>query len=192
MMTRVRVRTSAALLGVLTVAVLVAGVFHPAVKEQWHLWRLESDDETVRRAAAASLARLQSVRAIPRLFELLTESPVEEGSQYFPLVVPERIVRRHALRGAAGIALPADGLSDSATDHDELGDVIHAIRRRARASLPNNFALDALIEISRPVLEYAETLDIAPDDLQARFVRDELRHHVAGGQEPGFDSGTSE
>ncbi len=42
-----RTRIIAAVLGVITVAVVVGGLSHPALIEQWHLWRLESDNEDV-------------------------------------------------------------------------------------------------------------------------------------------------
>jgi HEAT repeat protein len=59
-------------LGLLPVALLAAGaVLWPLAVEEWELHALDSPDHNVREAAAAKLADMGAVRAIPRLLRIL-------------------------------------------------------------------------------------------------------------------------
>ena len=41
--------------------------------EQWYLWKLESEDEETQKTAAEKLGELESVRAIPKLLQVLRD-----------------------------------------------------------------------------------------------------------------------
>jgi hypothetical protein len=60
------------------VVLLLAGVLgRGAVAEWWYIFRLGSPDEDARLAAANKLGEMGSVRAVPRLLELIKQEPRE-------------------------------------------------------------------------------------------------------------------
>ena len=73
------VTLSLAALGV-CVVVACAVVFRDVAVEQWYLWKLDSHDEATRLLAAEKLGELKSVRAVPRLIELIEEEEREKVS----------------------------------------------------------------------------------------------------------------
>ena len=92
-----------------TVSVLVVGssallvavlALKGPVLEEWYLWRLESEDEEQRKAAAASLGNMKSRRAIPQLVEMLKREPFAEIDQLMvlALTVPKKQARTRVFR----------------------------------------------------------------------------------------------
>ncbi len=54
------------------VVLLVAGyAFKDKAVEQWYIWKLESEDEAIRVAAADKLADIGSVKAVPHLIQAI-------------------------------------------------------------------------------------------------------------------------
>ncbi len=63
---------------VLSIAVLVASGFalKPVILEQWYLWQLESEDKVIRKDAAAKLAEMGAVGAVPAILKILERPSV--------------------------------------------------------------------------------------------------------------------
>ncbi len=67
----------------ITLVVLSLFAFKGPLLERWHLYRLQSEDESIRSTALAYLVEKNSPRLTPRLIEVLIESRVETGGVYF-------------------------------------------------------------------------------------------------------------
>lgn len=170
-----RTRIIATVLGVVTVAVVVGGLSHPALIEQWHLWRLESDNEDVCRAAAEALGKRRSVRAVPKLFGLLMDPEAKSMAMSSP----------RELRAELLVALQAAARQGQKSSGDrEVQRIVEEMRRHLRSTLPNSFALDALVAIGQPALDHAETLNVAPDDRRLNYIVSELRYSVGRPRDP--------
>ncbi len=78
------------------IAVLVASGFalKPAILEQWYLLKLESEDEESRKDAAANLAELGAVGAVPVMLKLLGRTTGSSGT-YSAANPPEHSVASH-------------------------------------------------------------------------------------------------
>ena len=108
-------------LGVSAAVIAVISLRHP-LREQWHLYRLNSDDQEIRKNAVASLGGIRSVRAIPRFIslwrqdlhdtpfagsirELTCEALAEIGPAAIPSLVDALEDTSEGVRTCAAIAL---------------------------------------------------------------------------------------
>ena len=66
-------------IGVVVVGAMVtvwAGIaFEEKLVEQWYLWKLDSAEEKEQELAAEKLGQMRSIRAVPRLVEILRRTP---------------------------------------------------------------------------------------------------------------------
>ncbi len=85
--------SAVAVLGI--AAFVLAGLaLKPVILEQWYLWKLESEDEESRKDAAANLAELGAVGAVPVMLKLLGRTTGSSGT-YSAANPPEHSVASH-------------------------------------------------------------------------------------------------
>ncbi len=111
---------------VLSVVVLVTAALalKPVILEQWYLLKLESEDEESRKDAAANLAELGAVGAVPVMLKLLGRTTGSSGT-YSAANPPEHSVASHrtvminaarlkltpsAVTGPIQIDVPSEGI----------------------------------------------------------------------------------
>lgn len=82
-----RRKTVIAVVSVGIVVLVAAGLaLKPAIQEQWYLWQLDSEDEETKKSAAETLGEMQSVRAVPKLLQVLREYEEPDSPEAFNTV----------------------------------------------------------------------------------------------------------
>ncbi len=84
-------------LGVLSL-ITVALVLGKTAREQYHIWRLGSEDLAVSQRAATTLATMGSSRAFPYIVIVIDNAVVRHGIQFGDMSVP-RLLHNHPERG---------------------------------------------------------------------------------------------
>jgi HEAT repeat protein len=134
------------------VAVLLAlvWVLRRPILEEWYLLRLRSESEETRKLAAARLGELESVRAVPRLLEILRKEAKEA----------DRDEEKHyAVRALLRIGIPAlprvlDALQDAeSASEDSLDSLLEIVEAFGPAAFP--VLLRAVNDKNETVTEFA-------------------------------------
>jgi len=132
----VKTITLASIFGSLTILAVLAVASWDRILEGWYLQQLSSSDKEAQLRAAERLVELESIRAIPKLIELVGQSETEVGHSAFrfPAWGFGRVTTQAATKDWGG-GLPGDGLpSDTAPERILLTPLAHSLYRIGSSS----------------------------------------------------------